>query len=107
MGVNSEDFRLQRIIEAMLVRSYVDTRKLDVQVISGNVYLDGAFEVANTKVASRGDDQQDLIESHHEARRALLLVEQQIRAMAEVNGLYFNLRNWAKSGGSWVPVKIG
>ncbi len=105
--MNPEDFRLQKIIEAMLVRNYVDTRKLDVQVISGNVYLDGAFEVANVKISSRSDDDQNLIESHHEARRTLLLIEQQIRSMSEVNGLYFNLRNWAKSGGGWVPTKMG
>lgn len=105
--MNPEDFRLQKIIEAMMVRNYVDTRKLDVQVIGGNVYLDGFFEVANTKMTSRGDDKEDLIESHHEARRTLLQIEQQIRAMGEVNGLYFNLRNWAKSGGGWVPVKMG
>ena len=106
-GVKPEDFRLQKIIEAMLVRSYVDTRKIDVQVIGGNVYLDGAFEVANTGGGSRGKDNQELVESHHEARRTLLQVEQQIRSMGEVNGLYFKLRNWSKSGGGWVPVKMG
>ena len=103
--VNAEDFRLQRLIEALLVRNYVETRKLDVQVISGNVYLDGFFEVASNKTVSRGDEPQELIESHHEARRTLLHVEQQIRAMGEVNGLYFNLKNWARTGGGWVPSK--
>ncbi|NUN93183.1 MAG: hypothetical protein HUU04_05295 [Verrucomicrobiae bacterium] len=104
--MNQEDFRLQRLIEALLIRNYVDTRKLDVQVISGNVYLDGLFEVANTQIPSRGEEQRDVIETHHEARRALLQVEQQIRAMSEVNGLYFNFRNWTKAGGGWVPTKI-
>jgi hypothetical protein len=107
LKVKPEDFRLQKIIEAMLVRSYVDTRKIDVQVIGGNVYIDGTFEVANTGGVSRENDEGDVIESHHGARRTLLLIEQQIRSMGEVNGLYFKFRNWSKSVGGWMPVKMG
>ncbi len=105
--VSPEDFRLQRMIEAILVRNYVDTSKVDVEVISGNVYLDGVFEVVEARDFSKEHLTTELVERHYAARRVLLSIEQQIRAMGQVNGLSFSFKNWSKGGGGWVPVKMG
>ncbi|MBI4026252.1 MAG: hypothetical protein HY360_14795 [Verrucomicrobia bacterium] len=102
-----EDFRLKKRIEAILVRNYVVTQKMNVDVISGNVYLDGEFEVADYRKIARDDQEADQIEVHFTERRTLLAIEQEIRSLQEVNGLYFEFKNWVKSGGGWAPKKGG
>ncbi len=38
-----EELRVLRVVQGILVRNYVDTQKLDVEVIGSSVYIEGDF----------------------------------------------------------------
>ena len=89
--MNLEELRLQRLIQGILVRNYVDTQKLDVQVIGHSVYIEGEFKVFDYHPIER-----DL-----GIKRTILHIEQQIRCLGEVTFLEFKLLNWERRGAQW------
>ena len=95
-----EELRILRIVQGILVRNYVDTQKVDVQVIGSSVYIDGEFVIFDYRPG--GGKQGDRIEQEMGVKRALLHIEQQIRSMGEVSHLEFKLRNWERRGVQWV-----
>lgn len=97
--MNLEELRLQRLIQGILVRNYVDTQKLDVQIIGHSVYVEGEFKVFDYHPATR---KADPIERDLGIRRTLLHIEQQIRGLGEVTFLEMKLANWERRGMQWV-----
>ncbi len=97
--MNLEELRLQRLIQGILVRNYVDTQKLDLQVIGHSVYIDGEFKVFDYHPGQKKDDP---IERDLGMRRTLLHIEQQIRGLGEVTYLEMKLANWERRGMQWV-----
>ena len=97
--MNVEDLRLQRLIQGILVRNYVDTQKLDVQVIGSSVYIEGDFVVFDYHSSRKKEDR---VEAELSGRRTLLYIEQQIRGMGEVTNLEMKLRNWERRGAQLV-----
>ena len=98
--MNLEDLRVLRQVQAILVRNYVDTQKLDVEVIGSTVYLEGEFHVFEYHPALRRPDR---VERDLGIQRTLLHIEKQVRAMPEVAHLEMKLANWDRVGVSWVP----
>ncbi len=96
-----EELRLLRIIQGILVRNYVNTQKLDLQVIGSSVYMEGDFEVFEYRVSTR---KKDPVERDLETVRTLLHVEKQIRSLAEITHLEFKLRNWSRTGVQWTRL---
>jgi hypothetical protein len=96
-----EELKLHRLIQGILVRNYVDTQKLDIQVIGSSVYLEGEFHVFDYHPSQK---LQDRVERDLSAKRTLLHVEQAIRGLAEVNHLEMKLTNWERRGLQWVPI---
>jgi len=94
-----EELRLLRVVQGVLVRNYVDTQKLDVQVIGSSVYIEGAFVIFDYHSSRKKEDR---IETELSARRSLLYIEQQIRGMGEVTHLEMKLSNWERRGPQWV-----
>lgn len=94
-----EELRLQRLIQGILVRNYVDTQKLDVQVIGHSVYVEGEFKVFDYHPATKKTDP---IERDLGIRRTLLHIEQQMRGLGEVTYLELKLTNWERVGMQWV-----
>ena len=93
-----EELRLLRVVQGILVRNYVDTQKLDVQVVGHSVYVEGEFVIFDYQPSRKKDQfDQDL-----NIKRALLHIEQQIRGMGEVDHLEFKLKNWERRGLQWV-----
>lgn len=43
--MNPEDFKKQQKVQAVLVRNYVDTSKVDVEVIGDSVYIAGELHI--------------------------------------------------------------
>ena len=97
--MNLEELRLQRLIQGILVRNYVDTQKLDLQVIGHSVYIEGEFKVFDYHPGQKKDDP---IERDLGMRRTLLHIEQQIRGLGEVTYLEMKLANWERRGMQWV-----
>jgi hypothetical protein len=95
-----EELKLQRLVQGVLVRNYVDTHKLDVTVIGSSVYIEGEFYVFDYHPAHRKDDR---IERDLGLKRTLLHIEQQIRSLGEVTYLQMKLSNWERRGMEWVP----
>jgi hypothetical protein len=93
-----EELRLLRVVQGVLVRNYVDTQKLDVQVIGSSVYIEGEFYVFDYHPGRKEDNtERDL-----SLKRTLLHIEQQIRGLGEVTYLEMKLRNWERRGMQWV-----
>lgn len=95
-----EELRVMRLVQGILVRNYVDTQKLDVQVIGTSIYIEGDFKVFDYIAAQR---KQDPTERDLSLKRILMHVEQQIRGLAEVSHLEFKLKNWERIGTQWTP----
>ena len=94
-----EELRLLRVVQGILVRNYVDTQKLDVQVIGTSVYIEGEFIVFDYQPSRRREEQH---ETEIGIKRTLLHIEQQIRGLGEVSHLEMKLRNWERRGMQWV-----
>lgn len=93
-----DELRLQRLVQGILVRNYVDTQKLDVNVIGHSVYIEGEFKIFEYHPSQKKDDK---IERDLGAKRVLMHVEQQIRGMGEVNFLEMKFTNWERHGMQW------
>jgi hypothetical protein len=94
-----EELRLLRVVQGVLVRNYVDTQKLDVEVIGSSVYIEGEFHVFDYHP---GQKKEDRLEVDLGLKRTLLHIEQQIRGLGEVTYLEMKLRNWERHGMQWV-----
>ena len=94
-----EELRLLRVVQGVLVRNYVDTQKIDVQVIGSSVYIEGEFHVFDY---SPGRKKEEHLEADLNLKRTLLHIEQQIRGLGEVTYLEMKLRNWERRGMQWV-----
>jgi hypothetical protein len=94
-----EELRLLRAVQGILVRNYVDTQKIDVQVIGSSVYVEGVFVIFDYHPGRKKDDH---LEQELGVKRTLLHIEQQIRGMGEVTHLEMKLRNWERRGMQWV-----
>jgi len=95
-----EELRLLRLVQGILVRNYVDTQRLDVDVVGTSVYIKGEFLVFDYHPSHRKDDP---VEQDLSIKRTLLHIEQQIRGMSEVSYLEMKLDNWNRVGMQWTP----
>ncbi|MCS7049042.1 MAG: hypothetical protein NZ483_07095 [Verrucomicrobiae bacterium] len=93
-----DELRLHRMVQGILVRNYVNTQKLEVEVIGNSVYIEGELEIFEYHSSQRKKDQ---VERDLETARALWHIEKQIRMLPEVQHLEFKLRNWEKRGMQW------
>ncbi len=94
-----EELRVLRVIQGILVRNYINTQKLDVQVIGSSVYIEGDLEVFEYYTTGRKKDQ---TEHDLETARVLMHLEKQIRGLAEITHVEFKLSNWHRVGLAWV-----
>lgn len=102
--MNLEELRLQRLIQGVFVRNYVDTQQIDVQVIGHSVYIEGNFRIFDYHVSQKKEDK---VERDLGVKRAILHVEQQIRCMGEVTYLEMKFHNWERRGTQWVAKHGG
>src|SRR2546422_618477 len=98
-----EELRLLRLVQGILVRNYVDTQRLDVEVIGSSVYIAGEFRMFEYHSSQKKDDK---VERDLGVKRTLLHIEQQIRGLGEVSHLEMKLTNWEHVGLQWAPRHI-
>ena len=94
-----EELRLLRVVQGILVRNYVDTQKLDIQIIGHSAYIEGEFKVFDYHASQKKDDptERDL-----GVRRVIMHIEQQIRSMGEITFLEMKFTNWERRGVQWI-----
>ena len=97
--MNLEELRLLRLVQGILVRNYVDTQRLNVEVIGSSVYVGGEFRVFDYHPSQKRDDK---LERDLGLKRTLLHIEQQIRSLGEVTYLEMKLDNWERRGMQWI-----
>jgi hypothetical protein len=100
--MTSEEARILRAVQGILVRNYVDTQRAEVEVIGSCVYFEGEFHVYDYNPSLRKTDR---IEREMSEARTLLHVEKQIRAMAEVSHIEIKFKNWERMGGRWTAKR--
>jgi hypothetical protein len=96
-----EELRLLRLVQGIFVRNYVDTQRLDIQVVGHSVYVQGEFRVFEYHPSQKKPDP---VERDLGVRRTLMHIEQQIRGLAEVNYLEMKFTNWERHGMQWSPA---
>jgi hypothetical protein len=97
--MTTEELRKLRAIQAVMVRNYVDTKKLDIQVIGTSVYIEGVFSVYEWTSSHKPKDR---IERELSAKRTLMFVERQIRSMSDITHIELKLHNWELRDGQWI-----
>lgn len=103
--MNPEDFKKQKRIEAVFVRNYVDTSKIDVDVIGDSALIRGDFYVF--EYSPEGHKMKDPTEARGVMKKTCMTIEQEIRRMGEVTSISWQLKNWEKSGSNWTKKKAG
>jgi len=102
--MNLEDLRLQRLIQGVFVRNYVDTQRIDINVIGHSVYVEGEFRVFDYHTSQKKDDK---VDRDLGVKRSIMHIEQQIRGMGEVTYLEMKFRNWERRGTQWIAKHGG
>jgi len=98
--MNLDELRLLRLVQGILVRNYVDTQRIDVEVIGSSVYISGEFRIFEYHPLQKREDK---VERDLGLKRTLLHIEQQIRGLGEVTFLEMKLSNWERRGMQWIP----
>lgn len=103
-----DDVQIQKEVEAIFVRSHVDTSKLNFDVVNRSVYVDGFFHVFDYAHRHQSDKEghelQDTGTSQSNAKKLLLFIEQQIRGISQVGGLTMKFQNWRKTSSGWTEL---
>jgi hypothetical protein len=100
--MTNEEVRLMKTVQGILVRNYVDTQKIEVEVIGSSVYLSGEFKLFDFSPTMK---KQDFVARDLGIKRALLQIEREIRSLGEVTHIEMKFNNWEHVSGNWVAKK--
>ncbi len=101
--MNPEDYKKQKRVEAIFVRHYVDTSKIDVDVVGDSAVIGGELQIF--EYCPEGSKMKDPTEARIVVKKACLTIEQEIRRMGEITSIAWHLRNWDKVGSNWIKKK--
>ena len=87
-------------IEALLVRHYLDTSKLDVEVIGSTAYISGELHMFEYDLGQRRLKEPG--ELAPAVNRTCQLIDQEILRLMDVWLVKWDLRNWEKRTNHWV-----
>jgi len=94
-----EDFVIQSNVRRLLVRSNIDYSRITFGTVKGVVYLRGIFK-------SKLHHTDGGIESAADfAIKSLQSLEKKIKSIPGVIEIQFELTNWKRTGGQWIPKK--
>jgi len=98
--MNPEDFRKLQKVRAVLVRNYVDTSKLDVDVIGDSAYIAGELHIYEFSPDTK--KLKDPFEQRQVIKKTCMTIEQEIRRSGDISHIEWKLKNWEKYGSHWV-----
>jgi hypothetical protein len=93
-----EDFTIQSNIRRILVRSNIDYSQIIFGTVKGVVYMRGLFKMARD-YSGEGESIKDF------TAKTLHTMEKRIKSIPGVMDVIFQLENWKKEKGQWVPKK--
>ncbi len=95
-----EDFAIQSNLRRMLVRTSINSSKIDFGTVKGVVYIRGIFQLSYVPSNVDQDKLKDL------TIKTLHAFEKKVRNIPGVNEVIFQLLNWRKERGQWVPIEV-
>jgi len=94
-----EDFVIQSNVRRVLVRSNIDYSTLIFGTVRGTVYIRGDFKMA----AYYSHESEESVREY--TRKALHSLEKNIKNLPGVADVVFQLLNWKKEKGQWIPKR--
>ena len=94
-----EDFVIRSHLRRVVARTEIDPAKLDFGTVRGIVYIKGYFQL------SRLNADWDKTRVNESTAGILLIFEKKVRALPGVSDVIFQLQNWRKEKGQWVPIE--
>ncbi len=98
--MSSKDIRNNAEVHSILVRNYLNVRRLDSTATGETVTIKGILEV------TREADSVDAAVSKVVALRTLDKVEEEIKKIPGINYVKWNLDNWVRLGRRWVEAQL-
>ena len=94
-----EDFVIQSNVRQILIRSNIDYSRITFGTVKGVVYLRGIFKSAFHHTDGNIEGAANF------AVKSLESLERKIKSIPGVIDIEFELTNWKKAGGQWIPKK--
>lgn len=95
-----EDFVIQSNIRRMLIRTSINYSRMDFGTVKGVVYIRGVFQISHASPDEDEDKLKDL------TAKTLQSFERKLRNIPGVSDVLFQLLNWRKERGQWVPIEV-
>jgi hypothetical protein len=94
-----KDFAIQSNLRRVLVRTSINYSKMDFGTVKGVVYIRGIFQISYVSPDADEDQLKDL------TVKTLYSFEKKVRNIPGVTDVMFQLLNWRKEKGQWVPIE--
>lgn len=94
-----KDFAIQSNLRRMLVRTSINYSRMDFGTVKGVIYIRGIFQLSYVPPDTEEDKLRDL------TAKTLYSFEKKVRNIPGVSDVMFQLQNWRKEKGQWVPIE--
>ncbi len=95
-----KDFVIQSSLRRMLVRTSINYSRMDFGTVKGVVYIRGVFQLSYVPPDTEEDALKD------STAKTLYSFEKKVRNIPGVSDVIFQLLNWRKERGQWVPIEL-
>ena len=95
-----EDFVIQSNIRRMLIRTSINYSRMDFGTVKGVVYIRGVFQISLSSKDGEEEKMKNL------TINTLYSLEKKLRSIPGVSDVIFQLLNWRKERGQWVPIEV-
>jgi hypothetical protein len=95
-----EDFVIQSNIRRTLIRTSINYSRMDFGTVKGVVYIRGVFQIS---LSSKVGDEEKMKTM---TTNTLYSLEKKVRSIPGVSDVIFQLLNWRKERGQWVPIEM-
>ena len=95
-----DDFVIQTNVRRMLIRSNIDFSQLTFGTVRGVVYIQGNFKLTGLFPGENIKETEEIV------ARTIRSLELKIKSISGVIDVKFQLFNWKKEKGQWLPTKV-
>jgi len=95
-----KDFAIQSSLRRVLVRTSINYSRMDFGTVKGVVYVRGVFQISYVSPDLDQDKLKDL------TAKTLYSFEKKVRNIPGVSDVIFQLLNWRKERGQWLPIEV-
>jgi len=95
-----EDFVVQSNLRRVLIRTSINYSRMDFGTVKGVVYIRGVFQISHPTPDGDEEKMKNL------TINTLYSLEKKVRGIPGVSDVIFQLLNWRKERGQWVPIEM-